>query len=411
MSNHLKARATAAERAEVLRLHGAGESYRGIAAEVFGDRKYRGRVERIIRSEDCGLGGVAPAEEPSLDGVAPMEAIRILYERRLAALLAGLAFVTALCGSAAAQPAIHTFTFSYHARGGALRTAYLVLPSWYGPRRHPAIPFVISPHGRGVDGAYNLRFWGALPAKGPFALVSPDGAGRRLPLYSWGYAGQIDDLARMPSLARAAFRWLTIDRSRIYAIGDSMGGQEVLLLGARHDVNLAGIAAFDPVTDMAIRYRAWQRTPSEQALPALAQIEFGGTPRQDPLAYRARSPAAYLGAIAGSGIPLQLWWSRRDAVITDQALQTASFYRRLVATAPTAPVQEIVGYWEHAHEMHPNTQLPVALACFHLIPSSGVRIPAYAKPPGRAGPIAELPPNGSRADVPFVRSFCGAAGR
>jgi poly(3-hydroxybutyrate) depolymerase len=329
---------------------------------------------------------------------------------RLIALLC-LAFATMHSGRAAAQTAVHTLTFSYHARSGALRTAYLVLPSWYGPRRHPTIPLVISPHGRGVDGAYNLRFWGALPARGPFALVSPDGAGRRLPLYSWGYAGQIDDLARMPSLVRAAFPWLTLDRSRIYAIGDSMGGQEVLLLGSRHHVHLAGIAAFDPVTDMAIRYRTWQRTPSEQQLPALARIEFGGTPRQETQAYRARSPAAYLGAIARSGIALQLWWSHRDAVITDQPLQTASFYRRLVATAPRAPVQEIVGYWEHAHEMHPDTQLPAALACFHLIPSTGIRIPAYAKPAPGGGPIAELPPSGSRADVPFSRSFCGAAGR
>jgi len=311
-------------------------------------------------------------------------------------------------GRAAAEPAVRTLTFSYRAQTGALRTAYLVLPSWYGPRRHPAIPLVISPHGRGVDGAYNLRFWGTLPARGPFALVSPDGSGRRLPLYSWGYAGQIDDLARMPSLTRKAFPWFSVDSSRIYAIGDSMGGQEVLLLGAERGVHLAGIAAFDPVTDMSIRYRTWQRTAGERQLPALARVEFGGTPRQAPQAYSARSPTSRLAAIARSGIPLQLWWSHRDAVITDQTRQTAAFYRRLVARAPAAPVQAVVGYWQHAHEMHANTQLPAALACFRLIPSAGLRVPAYTKVGGGAGPIRELPPGGTVTRVPFSRAFCGA---
>jgi poly(3-hydroxybutyrate) depolymerase len=317
-----------------------------------------------------------------------------------------VALLTLLSGRAAAQPAVRTLTFTYRAQTGAVRTAYVVVPSWYGPRRHPAIPLVISPHGRGVDGAYNLRFWGTLPARGPFALVSPDGDGRRLPLYSWGYAGQIDDLARMPSLVRTAFPWLTLERSRIYAIGDSMGGQEVLLLGAEHGIHLAGIAAFDPVTDMALRYQAWQRTRGEQQLPALARVEFGGTPQQEPQVYRARSPASQLAAIARSGVRLQLWWSHRDAVITDQTRQTAAFYRRLVAAAPAAPVAAIVGYWQHAHEMHPTTQLPAALACFHLIPSAGVRVPAYTRPSARRGLIEELPPSGAVRRVPFSRDFC-----
>jgi hypothetical protein len=40
---------TPAEREEVWRLDEEGGSIRGIAGEVFGDRRYRGRVERILR--------------------------------------------------------------------------------------------------------------------------------------------------------------------------------------------------------------------------------------------------------------------------------------------------------------------------------------------------------------------------
>jgi poly(3-hydroxybutyrate) depolymerase len=308
---------------------------------------------------------------------------------------------------AASEARTRTLTFSYRAHGGALRTAYLVLPAWYGPNRHPRIPLVISPHGRGVDGAYNLRFWGALPADGPFALLSPDGQGRRLPLYSWGYAGQIDDLARMPSLAQTAFPWLSVDSGRVFAIGDSMGGQEVLLLAGRHDAHLAGAAAFDAVTDMAARYRKWFVTAGEQRLPALARIEFGGPPSRIPRAYAARSPVSQLGRIARSRVPLQLWWSHRDAVVTDQANETGSFYRRLVAIAPTAPVREIVGYWQHAHEMHPGTQLQAALACFDLVPAAGIRVPAWVEPEGRGGPVQELPPERALPRRPFSRAFCG----
>jgi pimeloyl-ACP methyl ester carboxylesterase len=249
--------------------------------------------------------------------------------------------------------------------------AYLVLPSWYGKRRHPAIPFVISPHGRGVSGKYNLRFWGSLPARGPFAVVSPDGHGRRLAFYSWGWRGQVDDLARMPAFARRAFLWLRV--GRVYAIGDSMGAQEVLLLAARAHIGLAGVAAFDPVSDMPARYRAWAVTPGEQQLPALARIEFGGSPSAVPGAYAARSPIDVVGAIARSRIPVQLWWSRKDAVITDEGVQSGRFYARLVALH--ARVARVVGEWQHGHAMHPETNLPAALACFGLIPAQGVRVP------------------------------------
>jgi poly(3-hydroxybutyrate) depolymerase len=328
----------------------------------------------------------------------------------------GIAVVVAACllaiAAADAAPSVaqsRVLTFLYRASTGAERKAYLVLPPWYGPNRHPPIPLVISPHGRGVDGAYNLRFWGGLPTRGGFALVSPDGQGRRLALYSWGYRGQIDDLARIPELAERAYPWLTLDRSRVFAIGDSMGGQEVLLLAARHEAGLAGVAALDPVTDMAARYRRWFVTPGEAALPAKARVEFGGSPARLPAAYAERSPASFTAAIAHSGVPLQLWWSHRDAVVTDQAIQTGAFAARLRRTAPSAPVQEIVGYWQHAHEMHPQTQLPAVLACFGLLPAAGIRVPAYAA--AASGAIRELPPGPSRTPVPLSRVFCGRAGR
>jgi hypothetical protein len=87
----------------------------------------------------------------------------------------------------------------YRAHNGRGRPAVVLLPARFGPRRPtPALPLVISPHGRNVRAAVNASKWGDLPARGPVVLICPGGMGRKLPLASWGWRGQIADLARMP---------------------------------------------------------------------------------------------------------------------------------------------------------------------------------------------------------------------
>ena len=166
---------------------------------------------------------------------------------------------------------VKIWKISYRAHDGQRRTAFVVLPAWYGPKQHVRIPLVISPHGRGVSARTNANLWGSLPARGMFAVISPEGAGRKLARYSWGSVGQIDDLARMPAIARRTLPWLQIDAKRIYAIGGSMGGQETLLLLARHPRMLAGAAAFDSVADFARQYRNFPRMPVRQGLPEAVQ--------------------------------------------------------------------------------------------------------------------------------------------
>ena len=185
---------------------------------------------------------------------------------------------------------MRVLTISYLAHDGLPRRAYLILPAWYGPERHPSIPLVISPHGRGVFARGNVRRWGDLPARGGFAVINPEGQGRRLTLYSWGDPEEIRDLARMPSIVKHAFPWLQIDRHRVYAFGGSMGGQETLLLLARFPRLLAGAAAFDAPTNMAARYAAFGALRFGTTLQRRARIEIGGTPATDPEGYELRSP-------------------------------------------------------------------------------------------------------------------------
>jgi pimeloyl-ACP methyl ester carboxylesterase len=281
--------------------------------------------------------------------------------------------------SAPGKQQVRTWTIHYRAHDGQRRKAFVVLPAWYGPRQHVRIPLVISPHGRGVSAYRNATLWGALPARGMFAVISPEGAGRKLSRYSWGSVGQIDDLARMPAIARRTLPWLQIDSKRIYAIGGSMGGQETLLLLARHPRMLAGAAAFDSVADFARQYRNFPRMPCDKAchkhfhgpvgrtLQSLAREELGGTPRTRPGAYAVRSPVTYVRSIATSCVPLQLWWSVADRIVMNQSQQSAALFRKIRDLNPKAPIQAYVGSWAHSHEMQAATRLPLALADFGLI--------------------------------------------
>jgi len=282
-----------------------------------------------------------------------------------------LCAVTAMFPSAAlthpSLRAVRVLAISYRAHDGFSRRAYLILPAWYGPLRHPAIPLVISPHGRGVGARANIRRWGDLPARGSFAVINPEGQGRKLTLFSWGDPGEIRDLARMPQIAEQAVPWLQIDRHRVYAFGGSMGGQETLLLLARFPRLLAGAAAFDAPTNMAARYRAFDRLPFGGGLQRLARLEIGGTPATNPVGYEIRSPLDWARRIAFAGVPLQIWWSTRDRIVGDQEHESGLLYRDVKRLNPAAPVSEFVGTWAHTTEMAAHGYLPYALSRFGLL--------------------------------------------
>lgn len=78
------AKATAAQRAEVVRLRKAGWPIRRISAEVFGHERFRGRVERILQSRTKAP-LVTPKQLEAVDLSDTTALLRQLFERRLAA--------------------------------------------------------------------------------------------------------------------------------------------------------------------------------------------------------------------------------------------------------------------------------------------------------------------------------------
>ena len=221
----------------------------------------------------------------------------------------------------------------------------------------------------------------------------------------------------MPQIVRRAIPWLRIEPKGIYAFGTSMGGQEALLLAARHPRLLAGVAAFDPVTDMARRYSDFARLscnrgclrkwgdPIGFGLRRLAREEIGGTPRSAPRAYARRSPIRYTRGL-GSAAPalVEQNRSRRQVLGPGRAARTqapsvesrrsASYRRGLVAPLRGhAPVF-------HAHsrveEVRPAGHTQAYLAVERAVTPST--------------PVAALAPRGARCQGKAV-ALVSAAGR
>lgn len=316
---------------------------------------------------------------------------RCLLRAWAVAAIASAVLAVSSGSSAGAVSAVRTWVVHYTAHNGAARAAYVLLPSWYGPSRNPALPIVISPHGRGTDGRSNARFWGELPAIGQFAVVNPDGMGRRLERLSYGYEGQIDDLATMPDVVSEALPWLRIDRSQVYALGSSMGGQETLLLVARHGRLLAGAAAMDSVTDLARRYGQLPDIPCDPgcldrwgkpyglAVQDALRREVGGTPDRSSAAYAQRSALAQAQNLARSGVPLQIWWSSRDQIVFDQEHQSGALVRALRRLDARAPILSYMGTWRHSQAMWAGSLLPIALAGFGLLPDGYPGFPGMGR--------------------------------
>jgi hypothetical protein len=85
MSEHGRgAKATAAQRAQVRQLIAEGRSIRQTAAEVFGEARFRGRVERIIRAPTIDPVSSPTASDAEVSELTTTELIRLFLDRRLA---------------------------------------------------------------------------------------------------------------------------------------------------------------------------------------------------------------------------------------------------------------------------------------------------------------------------------------
>ena len=105
------------------------------------------------------------------------------------------------------------------------------------------------------------------------------------------------------------------------------------------------------------------------------RVEVGGTPDTKPAAYAARSSLSQARQIATSRVPLQIWWSREDKIVTDQKTQSGALFAAVKHLNTCAPVSAYVGSWAHSTEMRAHALLPIALSGFGLLPESYEHLP------------------------------------
>jgi len=298
----------------------------------------------------------------------------------LAAAMIGPWLVTPAGGgqSKPAHPVRRVIT--YTAWNGSTRQAVLLLPAGYTPARAGRLPLIISPHGRGMSDRSIASCWGCLPTLDHFAVVCPAGEGVRLPNYSWAAPGQIADLARMPEIVERAVPWVRIDARRVYAVGPSMGGQEALVLAAEYPDRIAAAASIDGLADLTTRFYEMPRSHrTGRHIMHDMVVECGGTPARRPLAYALRSPLSYAANLAFDRVPIELWWSRCDQVVVDQAShQSGLLYRVIKRLNPAAPVRQIVTDEPHCAAFCPG----IALG----------RVVTFLRPNGRWRHVPARPP-------------------
>jgi hypothetical protein len=156
----------------------------------------------------------------------------------------------------------------------------------------------------------------------------------------------------------------------------------------------------DSVTDLPRRYAQLPDTACDKVcmkhwgqpygivLQTAMRKEVGGTPSQAPKAFAARSPLAFASTIASAGVPLQIWWSTADKIVTDQQHQSGTLFRVLRQLNPQAPISAYIGRWPHSKEMKASQLLPIALKEFGLLPHNAKKLPKSVR--HEAAPIEDV---------------------
>jgi pimeloyl-ACP methyl ester carboxylesterase len=146
-----------------------------------------------------------------------------------------------------------------------------------------------------------------------FAVVAPLGLGKVQPLAgTLGYPEHID--AAFDAAATTASE---LGGLPIVTLGISLGGQEALLVAARHSDGIAAVCAVNPIVDLGAWYDDMVNLPisilADIGVPAQVAEEVGGTPADAAELYLERSAVNYLDEL--TKVAVQVVWSPADNLI------------------------------------------------------------------------------------------------
>ena len=235
------------------------------------------------------------------------------------------------------------------------RPEHVALPRDLDPANNPAVPLIISPYGRGITGRANLNFWGDLPARGRFAVISPEGTGGCC--RSTRGAGAADRRSREHAVRRQGNAAVASDQASQRLCGGRQHGrpEDALLVLLQHPSRRA-----PPHSPLSPRVPHF--APHNPFLQSCS-VRSG----RSESCRRLRAPQSdQLRAIAFSRLPLQMFWSTADEVVLDQRTTRPRSSNRIKELNPAAAVTGVAGSWSHSAGMAVN--LPRALQHFGLPP-------------------------------------------
>ena len=274
------------------------------------------------------------------------------WKRALAATAAGLTLLGLGAANGAPAAADPLMRVELHLAPGARSTPHLLLFTLGGPIYCDQLKNL----------ARNVHASLACTDYGPNRYEVAGGrAGRR---EDWGDPRYLAQVARLPARLRAQ----GIRISKLVVVGVSYSGfADAELVASHPEVGADALIVVDSYLDLAARFDA---LPPHHETRIEMETVLGGTPAQQPAAYRSRSPSHHLAGLADAirhGTHLVVVWSTSAGErhefngATCSRLANAEWLARL-AGALGQPVTGYVTKLPHAHALWDRGQGLLALA-------------------------------------------------
>ena len=158
-----------------------------------------------------------------------------------------------------------------------------------------SVPLVIALHGMGGTGEWIRDYLAEEANNRGWLLAAPDMHGRYYinhGRYALGWVGAQHDVIDAVEYMTSNY---TVDTSRIYVVGGSMGGQATAMMSAKYPDLFAAVVPWKPITDLTDWYYEVEALDDPYHDLRHVRRETGGTsagttPSEAPFEYQRRSP-------------------------------------------------------------------------------------------------------------------------
>jgi len=241
----------------------------------------------------------------------------------------------------------------------------ICLPRVYDPRRPSALIVHHHSHGAKHDDISKMGLWHPLASSYNCILVSGDLHGN-----AWGNETSLADLDAIIRHVRS--KW-SIDSTRIYAHGNSMGGAITVHMGRNPSLYAAGVVVHG-VTDLR-RFHAQASARPRKPFVRSLEKAMGGGPSA---AYDRSSGMTYARSLAKT--PILFYHGEADRIVPpDHSLRLAE---EMVKHGGTARVV-VVPQWGHAYQIADDLEFMDFLFKYRKVQGRAERV----RPPAVLSPV------------------------